>query len=235
MQTLMLTLAACLAPLAPPDEKEVTDALAAFKKGMANPSGPARAAAVSELARVPHEKTAKTLAGMLSGDVPSVRRAAAIGLGGFADYKKLVVPILLSSITPNLKEPEVVEGIFQALGKLDDDSALSTIHRYFEDKNDKIASAALLAAGEIRHVSSVDPILDLMKKYDKIVEQAKKGGGGAYGTNIPGGGDDPKRKLAEAVLPNAIKAMQAIAKEKYASFKEWTIWWNRYKATFKTD
>jgi HEAT repeat protein len=217
MRTAVLALAFLASPFVAlaVDEKELEEALDRFKKGMSNPSGPARAAAVAELARTPHEKTAARLAGLLTADVPAVRKAAAQGLGGFADYKKIAVPVLMGAITPNIKEEDVVGAIFEALGKLKDESSLPTIHRYFDDKDGKVASAALLAAGAYRSPTSVDLILDLMKKYEKVLA-ASAGGGGAYGTNIPGGGgDDPRTKLAKEVLPNATKAMQLIAKEKY--------------------
>jgi hypothetical protein len=215
------------------DDKALEEALDRFKKAYANPSAAARAAAVSELSKTQHEKIVARLAGFLTSDAPPVRRAAALGLGDFKDYKKMAAPMLMSAIAPNQKEVDVVEAIFQGLGKLDDETTLPTIHRYFEDKHAKIASAALLAAGEIRHVSSVDPILALMKDYEKIEERSKGGGGGVGG--LPGGGEDPRTKLAKDVLPATIKAMQAIAKEKYTTTKEWNIWWNKYKATFKTD
>jgi HEAT repeat protein len=217
------------------DDKALEEALDRFKKAYANPSAAARAAAVSELGKTQHEKIVSRLAGFLTSDAPPVRRAAALGLGDFKDYKRLAAPMLMSAIAPNQKEVDVVEAIFQGLGKLDDETTLPTIHRYFEDKNAKIASAALLAAGEIRHVSSVEPILALMKDYEKIEERSKNGGGGGVGVGVPGGGDDPRTKLAKDVLPSTLKAMQAIAKEKYTTTKEWSIWWNKYKATFKTE
>lgn len=218
------------------DDKEVEEAVKKFRKEMSNPSAPARASAVSELAATKSEKTAAILGGMLGADTEPVRRAAASGLAGFSDYKKIVVPMLLGGLNANAKEPKVMEAIFQALGKLDDETTLSTIHRYFEDKDSVIASAALLAAADIRHVSSVDLIMDLMKKYEKIDTQSKNGGGGGYGLNIPsGGGSDPKTKLAKDVLPATIKAMQKISGDKWTTAKEWEIWWNRNKATFKTD
>jgi hypothetical protein len=129
-----------------------------------------------------------------------------------------------------------MEAIFKGLGKLDDEAALGTIHNYFDDKEEIIAKAAILSAGEIRAVSSMDPLIALMKKYEKIEEQAKKGGGGGGGyggINVPNGGDDPKLKLAKDVLPTIIKGLQMVAQEKWATPKEWEIWWNKNKATFK--
>ena len=219
------------------DDKEVEDALHAFKKGMSNPSAPARASAVAELANTKAEKIALTLGNLLLGDAEPVRIAAADGLGGFRDYKKVATPMLVAALGPNAKESKVLEAIFRGLGKLGDDTALSTIHKYFDDKEALVANAALMSAADIRSVSSIDLIIDLMKKYEKIENQASKGGGyGVPGVNVPGGaGNDPKLMLAKAVRPTLIKAMQTITREKWTTVKEWEIWWSRYKATFKVD
>jgi hypothetical protein len=222
------------------DDKEVDEAIARFKKGMANPSAPARANAVTDLAGTKAEQTAKMLGGLLVSDAEPVRKAAAAGLSGFTDFKKIAIPMLLNGLNVNYhqKESKVVEAICQALGKLDDDTTLPILHRYFEDKDAVVACAALLGAAEIRHVSSIDLIIDLMRKYDKIIENSKGGGGGGYGgVNVPGGGGggDPKTTLAKAVMPACIKAMQHISGDKWTTVKEWEIWWSKRKATFKID
>ncbi len=216
------------------DEKEVEEAMARFKKGYANPSAPARAAAVSELAGTQSEKTAATLGGLLGNDTDPVRIAAALGLGNFKDYKKIVTPMLLNALNVNAKDPKVMEAIFKGLGKLDDDSALPTIHRYFEDKDPVVACAALDSAAEIRNISSIDIIIELMKKYEKLEKNAEKGGGGGYGVPY-GGGDDAKKKLYKDVLKGTIDAMKKITKEKWSTAPEWQLWWTKYKATFKID
>src|SRR5207237_6319088 len=124
------------------DYKEVEEAIHRFKKGMNNPSAPARATAVTELSGTKSEKTAGMLGSLLGADAEPVRKAAALGLGGFSEYKKIVTPMLLAGLNANAKEPTVEVAIFQALGKIDDESALPTIHKYFEDKYGTVASAA---------------------------------------------------------------------------------------------
>jgi len=229
----ILGLVAALLPSAwAGDDKEAEEALKKFNKAMANPSPASRASAVADLARTPFDKGALALGNLLGSETDSVRIAAAEGLGNFKDYKKIATPMLLAGLNSNAKEPKVLEAIFRGLGKLDDDSALSTIHHYFDEKDAVVANAAILSAAEIRNVSSMDPLIALMKKYEKIEEQTKKGGGG-YGVNVPYGGDDPKGKLAKDVLPTIVKGLQKIANEKWATPKEWEIWWNKNKATFK--
>src|SRR5262245_40491887 len=201
-------LASAVVPAWAGDEPSVEEALKKFKKEMTKPDPKTRESAVTELAGTKSEKTAAALGGLLGQDVETVRTAAAAGLGGFSDYKKKVVPILLAGLSVNASEPKVMSAIFAALGKLDDDSALPTIHRYFEDKEAVTASAALMAAAEIRNISSISLIIELMKKYEKIEANSKNNAGGYGNLNIPGGnGNDPKLKLAKDVLPMAIKAM----------------------------
>ncbi len=236
MSKTLMTLGFLLAGLlsaAADDNKDHEEAMVKFKKGMANPSAPARAAACADLARTPFEKAAVALGNLLGGEADAVRIAAAEGLGNFKDYKKVATPLLLAGLNANAKDPKVMEAIFKGLGKLDDESALSTIHNYFDDKDKDVAKAAILSAGEIRAVSSMDPLIALMKKYEKLEEQAKKSTGGGYGVNVPNGGQDPKLQLAKDVLPTIIKGLQMIANEKWATPKEWDIWWNKNKATFK--
>lgn len=214
------------------DNKEVEEAMIKFKKGMANPTASARAAAVADLARTPSDKAAVALGNLLGGEADTVKIAAAEGLGNFTDYKKIATPLLLAGLSSNAKEIKVLEAIFKGLGKLGDADALHTIHGYFDDKDADIAKASLMSAAEIRNISSIDLMINIMKKYEKIDEQAKKSGTG-YGQ--PYGGQDPKQKLAKDVLPTIIKALQTITHEKWATTKEWEIWWNKYKATFKID
>lgn len=214
------------------DNKEVEESMIRFKKGMANPSAPARAAAVADLARTPSEKAAVALGSLLGSEADTVKIAAGEGLGNFTDFKKVVTPMLVAGLSSNTKEVKVMEAIFKGLGKLGDPEALKTIHGYFDEKDADLAKAALMSAAEIRNVGSIDLMIGLMKKYEKIDEQAKKSGGG-YG--VPYGGQDPKQKLAKDVLPTIIKALQTITHEKWATTKEWEIWWNKYKATFKID
>jgi HEAT repeat protein len=221
------------------DEKAAEEALDRFKAAYKNPSAAARATAVTELAKAPHEKTLKQIAPLITGEEVMVRIAAAKGLGSFVDYKKQAIPVLIGSIEgPNAKEPTVQAAIFEALGKLGDETALPTVHRYFEDKDPVVAAAALAAAGEIKKAHSVDVIIELMKKLEKHTDTNAKNPNANTGgvVSLPGGNnDDPNRRLARAVIPACIKALQAITKEKWTTSKEWQIWWGRHKAKFGAE
>lgn len=225
MTTLLLLLAAV-------DDKAADEALARFKTSYASPTPVARAAAVAELARTQHEKILARLAGILGSEAKEVKAAAARGLGGFSEFKKQALGILGASIAPNEKEPEVQAAIYEALGKLDDAGALPALHKGFEDKDGKVASAAILAAAAIRQSASVDLILKEFEDADKINKQPA-GGGSVPGFSVPGGGGtDPAKARAKEVAKACNKAMQLISKEKYTTLPEWKIWWSRRRAAF---
>jgi HEAT repeat protein len=227
----MTTCLLLLAALA--DDKEADEALARFKTTYATQSALARAGAVSELARTQHEKILARLAGILGSEAKEVKAAAALGLGGYSDYKKQALGILTASIAPNDKEPLVQAAIYEALGKLNDPAALPALHKGIEDKDAKAASAAILAAAAFKNPATIDLILQEFEDADKINKQAG-GGGGVPGVNIPGGGGgaDPAKARAKEVVKASVKAMQLVSGDKYTTYGEWKIWWSRRRATF---
>jgi hypothetical protein len=61
-------------------------------------------------------------------------------------------------------------------------------------------------------------------------KNTKSTSGGVRG--LPGGGTNPQKDRAKALMPSIIKAMQQITREKWATAKEWEIWWERHKDSF---
>ena len=224
-----------LALLGPQEDKEAAEAVAKFKTDMRNPSTPARAAAIGELARTPHPKTLNAIVPYLAQDAMDVRKSAAATLGAFVDYKKTALPALLGAIAPNQKDAGVVEALFQSIGKLGDDTTLPVVHRYCDDKDPKIAKAALGAAAQIRKIQSIDVIIDVMKRLEKYLPEPGNNNSGVDVVGVPGGGDDPNRVRAREVIPACIGALKTITKESYPSSKEWQLWWAKKKGSFSLD
>ena len=217
------------------DDQAVEEAIARFKTSYAAPSAVARAAAVSELARTPHEKVLGRLSGVLANESKEVKAAAARGLGGFSEFKKKALGVLISALPPNEKEPEVQAAIFEALGKLNDPAALPALHRGFDAKDGKAASAAILAAAAIGQAASIDAILKEFEEADKVNKQASGGAGASVGGYSVPGGDDALKTRAKDVDKACTKALQTLSKEKYTTVAEWKIWWSRRRATFGQD
>ena len=214
------------------DEAAADEAIKRFKTGIRNPQPAARSAAVSELAREPHEKTAKHLIPLLMSDVPEVRESAAKGLAGFGDYKKMVVPALMGSLSgPNAKEAKVRAAIMATLGKLNDDLAVPTIYKAFKDDYATVAKAAILATVDLRRKEAIDQLIELLKECEKWV---KNNQGGGYKDDDGKAGDENAQKGRVADLQKTvIKALGELTGEKWPTLQEWLLWWGKRKATFE--
>ena len=231
---LLLTLAAgCAAQ----DDKAVDDALDAFKAAYKSTSEADRVAAVNDLAKVHHAKTLARLALLLASDGTTVRIAAAKGIAGFVEMKKPAAATLSAAMPANAKETTVHSALYEALGKLEEPSSLPTIHRGFDEKETVVARAAILASGQVGSASSIDLVIALLTKLEKL--QKSSGGGVDYTAPGVGGGtvtvrsDDSPVKRAQELIPAVNKALNEITREANASAETWSAWWSKNKATFK--
>ena len=216
------------APDAPITDEDAKQALLKFKKAYAVARQPAKQAdAVTDLSAAPHKRTLPVFLTFVMKGAVDVRVAAAEGLAGFGEFKRLVVPTLIKALAVNKKEPDVRIAIFETLGKLGDEKALPVCHKTFEDKDTKVAAAALLAAADIRSVKTLGLIINLMAECDK---QSKRPDTGRIL-----GQEDPKRKRGRDLLKTTIEAAQRCAKEKWSTVADWKEWWKRRRATFKIE
>jgi HEAT repeat protein len=226
-------------------DQESEEALKAFAKAYNTPNASARATAVGTLAHTQTIPIMSKLAELLAADEPPVRIAAAKGLGDFTENKPKAAAALMEGMAVNSKEFDVAAAILMALGTLGEESALAIIHQHFaskdaKDKDHLIPKAAIQAAGLARNRESIHVLLDLAKELEKAegtnantntnTKGSKGSGGGVRG--IPGGGTNPQKDRAKALQPVIVKAMQAITKEKWATIKEWEVWWEKRQATF---
>jgi HEAT repeat protein len=235
MMTAMLVLALTLGGQ---DDKAVDEALDAFKTAMKSTSEADRVSAVNELAKFPHAKTLPRLAALLSSEPPTVKIAAAKGIAGFSALKTKASQVLIAAMGPNAKETNVLVALYEGLGKLDDPSSVSTVHRGFEEKEIVLVKAALQAAGAMGNPASIEPLIALLAKLEKILKAA--GGGVDVTAPVPGGGgsvtvrsDDNGPKRAQELIPAINKALNEITHESNGSSETWGAWWAKHKATFK--
>lgn len=228
---LMLVLA-----LGQADDDAADEAVKVFKVAYGTPDEAGRASAVTTLAGTVHKKTLGVLGSLLARDVKPVRLAAAKGLAGFKELARRAVPALARGLAANAKEPEVQVAILETLGTLADPSALSAVHRELDARDGRVAAAAFKAAGLIGDARSIDPIL---KELKTLEQQAKQSGGGLQsqvgGQNYNLPSDDSARKRAQTALPAANNALKAITRQNYGTHAEWSGWWRRNRATFKTS
>ena len=222
---------------APADDKAADDAIEAFKTAYKSSSEADRAALVEELAKVIHPKTLAGLGSILATDGPTVRIAAAKGLGTFTDHAKAASAALAAAFPGNGREEAVQVALLQAIGKLGDPGSLPFLHKTFDEKDPAVAKAAIQSAAEMKHSSSIDPLIALLEKLEKA---AKATGAGSVTYTAPSGGpivtagvDALAKKRVEELLPATLKALQDLTQQKLTNSADFKAWWNRNKATFK--
>jgi len=215
------------------DDAAVKDALERFKVGMKAQTASGQAAAISELAKTPHEKTFAKIQGFLFEGPKECRIAAAKGLGNYTDYKKLATPALMNALNagPNAKEYDVQAAIYEGLGKLADPLSFQTVHSGFRNEQVKVAKGALSCAGAMRQKESMDVLVELLKDIEKWL--AKKQGGPYKDEKGQGGDDNAMKTRLEDIQKAVLKACQEITKEKWTTAKEWQIWWDKRKEKFE--
>ena len=214
------------------DDKAAVDAaIKAFNKAVANPSKDARATAITELSKTPHDRTLKVIMGYLNQDVTEVRVAAAKAMGEFGDWKKLVTPALAGALQTNEKDAKVQSAILEAIGKLKDPASLNTVHGNFRDSDTRVAKAAIGAAGTMRQKESMDALVELQKDVQKWIKN-KQAGPYRDDKGQPGDEAAATGRLND-IQKTIIKAFQDITREKWATANEWEIWWGKKKATFE--
>lgn len=230
----LMTIAVLVAP-----DSETEEAIRTFVRDYSVPAVAARAAAVAALSHIKNPAVLAKLGTLLVADEEPVRIAAAEGLGAFDVEKEKASALLECSLPVNAKLFGVEAAILLAIGKLGDPSSLPFIHQAFEGHDAKdtdflVAKAALKAAGLVGSRESIDPLLDLGRRLDKVKKAGASGGGGKGGVGIPGGGTpNPQMLRAKALAPLILKSLQSITGEKWGTLVEWGIWWDRHKTTFK--
>ena len=221
------------------DDKAVDDAIDAFKIAIKSPSDADRVTAVNDLAKVHHAKTLARLAALLTTDGPTVRIAAAKGIAGFSELKKQAASALAGALGPNSKETTVHAALYEALGKLEETSALPVLHRGFEEKEAVVAKSAIQATGNVGSAASIDPLIAYLAKQEKI--QKSPGGSVDFTAPTPGGGgnvtvrsgDENPGKRAAELIPAINKALNEITHESNGSADTWGAWWAKNKGSFK--
>jgi HEAT repeat protein len=213
------------------DKAAVDEAVKRFNKAVANPSPDARGTAILELSKTLHDRTLKAILPFLNQDVTKVRVSAAKALAEFGDWKKIVTPTLAAALQSNEKDALVQIAILDSIGKLADPASLQTVHGNFRDTDTRVAKSAIGAAGTMRQKESMDALVELQHDVQKWLKN-KQAGPYRDDKGQPGDENACKTRL-EDVQKTIIKAFQDITKERWATAKEWEIWWGRKKGNFE--
>jgi hypothetical protein len=138
----------------------------------------------------------------------------------------------MNGLGPNVHDPDVRVEIFKAMGALEETIVLPGVHRAFEDKDGKVAKAAIECAGEIRSRESIPVLIDCLKDMERKSDTGGAGGMAGLPGGV-GGGDSPQSKRAKDLIKPLQEALNSITLERYKDAKDWDTWWKRNMATFK--
>jgi hypothetical protein len=245
----MITLAFLLA-LGAQDEVAAKAALESFKTSYGKSKDPkSHAEAVLELAKTIHGSVAIKLSLLLTTDDKEVRIAAATGLGTFnkpADMKQTAAKYLGQALTAgaNAREVEVRVAIFAALGTLQEETSCNTVKSHFEERDPKIACAAVSAAGGIRSKTLIEPLIQVLKECERDLKPVApppapppaKGKapppvfGPSPAQREP---DKDTKERANAVIGMAVSALNSITRQDgLKTGDDWERWWIKNRSTF---
>lgn len=226
---------ALIALVIPQDREEVDSFLFAFQAVYDSAEAEAdRAEAVRKLAEVRHPRVLTRLARFLSSDGPTVRVAAARGLAGFTEHAKAASAVLAEAIPLNEKNEDVQIALLDALGGLKEPGALPRMHALFDHKTTRVARAAVEAVGKAGRRESVDGLIALLARHEKVLDSNRGGTlqvveADGLRTVTAEDSENTALRRAQALAPAAIDALRAITKQDLKTARDWAAWWARHR------
>lgn len=235
--------------LACQDDAAAAAAVDTFNKTFAKEkAAEARVAAVNDLAKVLHEKVSQRLAALLTVDDKAVRIAAATGLGTFIttpELKRSAAKGLTSALTAgaNSNDPDVKIAIFGALGALNEESSVNKVKDHYEDKDVKVAQAAVTASGQIKSKNLVEPLISLLRDIENELKKGQSPLPPPVGSKAPkkpappppaaSDADRQKRDRALAMQGTTQSALCNLTGQgSLKTADEFEKWWNKNKSNF---
>jgi HEAT repeat protein len=219
-------------------EKAANEAVAAFEKNFKGDEF-SRLAAIDQVAKVHHLKTANRLAGVLAGMQSSqVRTAAVKALGGFTLAKKSAATVLSNALPSHTKEPGLFSAICDAMVELKEPTVVPTLVKYFEDKEEPLAVMAMTAAGRVGSSAAIDPLIAVVAHAERVIRAAANAAGSlvtdpATGKQYYSNPEVRARDRFKVLGKAANTALQELTKESNITTSDgWAGWWSRNKATF---
>ena len=218
-------------------EKAATEASDAFKKAFKGTEAE-KIAAIDQVATVQHKVTANRLAGVLEANESTrVRTAAVRALGRFTDQKKPAATVLSSALPAHRAEPGLFSAICSAMEDLKDPSVAPALIRFFEDKDEAVATRSMEAAGKLGSSSAIDPLIAVVTHSEKIIKNASRQASTVV-TN-PNTGEQfvspPEmraRDHARVLMNSANTALKNLTSEPITTGDAWSAWWSKNKSTF---
>ena len=187
-----------------------------------------RAEAVRALGSVRHPRVLRRLAPLLVSDGPTVRIAAAEAVAGFDAQARAAAALLRGALEPNAKDPDVQVALVRALGELREPGSLPFLHALLDHRTLPVARVAVEAVGRGGRRESVDPLIGLLERCERILD---RGTGARVAVGVGGRPalvleevEDPALTRARTLAPAAREALAAITRQNLRSAQDWRTW-----------
>jgi HEAT repeat protein len=243
-----------------PGDEQAEAAVEEFRLAIGRPDAGEddRVLAIRTLGKVVHPKTLAVLVPILTREPATYRIAAALVLANFGRLEE-TPDALVKAYRDPANQPQSMRAvrirILQSLGKLKSISAVGLVNAAILDRDAWIARAAASAAGQIRDISSIDPLirrLQLLESWegvrhvpgddpvpDRVRENPDgkprdgKGAGDRRGEGGSDGADGKRRTERNLLRPSVDAALESVTGERFSSHEEWARWWNEARKDFR--
>ena len=211
---LNLVVLAFLAQTVPTDQ-QVDVAWRKLKEECVKTEVPARVAAVKDALQTHHEKIIKAMEELMLGDSDPVRLAIADTL--LTVDHPATADLVNASLQPNVKKPDVYKALLKVIGDLGWQTSVSKLNdllgRYGDGEVQSMMPEIIAAVGQLRSLTSVDPLLDLFSK-------------------LEAGTKKPAPNEVDCIREIEI-ALRGILGEEFKKAADWKQWWTAYKEDLK--
>lgn len=229
-------------------EAEADAAIATFKQTFLRPgtTEDELVLSVRTLGQTVHPKTLAVIAPLMNEGPVSTRIAAALVLTGFGKIEGTPQALIKAyqNTDKRLSSRAVRIRILQTLGELGADAAAGLINAAILDRDPWIARAAAKAAGKIRGISSIDPLIRRLyylesKEGERPVSGESPVPDSSKGPRAPGdptgdSGVEGHRKSERQVLQSPIhEALTAITRQRQSCAENWAKWWAQARRDFR--
>lgn len=202
-----------------------------------------RVQAVQTLAAIQHEKVLAKLAMYLSNDDKAVKAAALQGLAGYAglesaDLKRSAAKAIQRSLDAgiNLKDHDYRAAVAGALGPFQDELTVTTMKLLLEDKELKVALAAMNGCVAMRAKPLVEALISEHKSCEKIMKsntgQNIKGRKPVSSKKDAPDAEDLKIERAATLVSLIPGALQNLLGVELKTGAEMEVWWSKNRLTF---
>jgi len=226
--------------LAVEDDAAATEAITAFDAAFSKSKDPAL---IGTLAETQHEKVVSKLNNLMHHADKPVRLAAAQGLKAYSSnsnpaLKKAATKALIDGMgmAVNTKDIEVREVIVAALGVLQDDLALTPLKTSLDDKNFRIASAAVTAVTAYKSKELIEPLISQLKDCEKTQKAAGnptlKGKKPTSAKKDPNDPEELKLDRALNLILPLKSSLENLTGQNFPDGEAWDKWWTKARPNF---